>query len=175
LRESEERYRAIVEDQTELICRWRHDGTITFANEVYCRYFGIQCQEIIGKSFFHVIPEEDRQELKGHISRLSRENPVATIEHHVVMPGGKIHWQQWTNRAIFDDQGNIIEFQSVGRDITDRKLAEEALKASEEELKRRVAELEEFYQIAVGRELRMVELKEEIERLSEELGKGQKS
>lgn len=171
LRESEEKYRAIVEDQTELICRWLPDGVITYANEVYCRYFGEKCSDLIGQVLPH-IAEQERVRLKEHIARLNRENPVGILEHSMTMPSGEIRWQQWTNRAILDGQGNVIEFQSVGRDITDRKRAEEELHKSREELKERVKELEEFFQLAVGRELRMIELKEEIERLKEKLGKG---
>ena len=169
LRESEEKYRTIVEDQTELICRWRPDGIITFANEVYCRYFGKKCQELIGQMLPHV-SEEERERLKEHVAGLNRENPVGQMEHRVVMPTGEIRWQHWTNRAILDGQENVVEFQSVGRDITDRKQAEEALHKSREELKERVKELEEFYQLAVGRELRMIELKQELEELKAELG-----
>lgn len=174
LRESEEKYRTIVEDQTELICRWLPNGTITFANMVYCRYFGKKCHEIVGRVLPH-IAEQERGRLKEHIAKLNRENPAGAMEHRLVMHTGEIRWQQWTNRAILDGQGNIIELQSVGRDITDRKLAEEALHQSKEELKERVRELEEFYQLAVGRELRMIELKEEIEKLKEELGRYKKS
>jgi PAS domain S-box-containing protein len=170
LRESEEKYRTIVEDQTEMICRWKPDGTITYANEVYCRYFGKTCNELIGCVLPHII-EEDRETLKGHAAGLNSENPVGMMENRAVMPTGEIRWQHWTNRAILDGQGNVVEFQSVGRDITDRKHTEEALHKSREELKERVKELEEFYQLAVGRELRMIELKEEIEELKAELGK----
>jgi PAS domain S-box-containing protein len=169
LRESEEKYRTIVEDQTELICRWRPDGIITFASEVYCRYFGKKCEELIGHMLPHV-SEEERERLKEHVAGLNRENPVGQMEHRVVMPTGEIRWQHWTNRAIMDGQGNVVEFQSVGRDITDRKQAEEALNKSREELKERVKELEEFYQLAVGRELRMIELKQELEELKAERG-----
>jgi PAS domain S-box-containing protein len=173
LRESEEKYRTIVEDQTEFICRWLPDGTVTFANEVYCRYFGKKCHELAGHVVPHIAgPELER--LKGDITKLNRENPVIIMEHRVSVPTGEVRWQRWTNRAILNGQGNIVELQSVGRDITDRKKAEEALHHSREELKERVQELEEFYQLAVGRELRMIELKEEVERLREELGRYKK-
>jgi len=132
LKKSEEKYRAIVEDQTDLIYRCRPDGTIIFINEIFCRYFGKKLEEVIEQSYPPFIPTEEYEKLKRHLYTLNKENPVALIEHHIVMPGGKIRWLQWTNRAIFNEQGNIIEFQSVGRDITDRKLAEDALMESEE-------------------------------------------
>jgi PAS domain S-box-containing protein len=132
LRKSEERYRAIVEDQTEFICRFLPDGTLTFVNEAFCRYFGKSCGELMGRSFMHFIPEEDHEELKRHITSLNREYPVAWVEHRVIMPDGEIRWQKWTNRAIVDAHCQIVEFQSVGHDITKRKQMEEALRQSEE-------------------------------------------
>ncbi len=124
LRLSEARYRAIVEDQTELICRWRPDGTLTFVNEAYCRYFGKSRDELIGRSFMPLISEEDIPAVEQYIASLSRENPYVMYEHRVILPHGEVRWQQWTDRAIFDTQGNLVEFQSVGRDISERKEAE---------------------------------------------------
>ena len=127
LRESEGRYRAIVEDQTELICRFLPDGTLTFVNEAYCRYFGKKRGELIGHSFMPLIPEEDQEFVADQFASLSPENPVVTYEHRVILPDGQIRWQQWADRAIFDQQGRFIEFQSVGRDITEQVQAEEQL------------------------------------------------
>lgn len=130
LRESEERYRAIVEDQTELITRFQPDGTLTFINEAYCRYFGQEREALIGNRYEPFIFEEDRAAIAQFLNSLCLENPVATIEHRVVV-AGEIRWMQWINRAIFDAQGYFVEFQSVGRDISDRIQAEEALRESE--------------------------------------------
>jgi PAS domain S-box-containing protein len=136
LRQSEARYRAIVEDQTELICRFLPDRTITFVNEAYCRYFGKKHEELIGHTFRPLIHEEDRAKVQKHLASISPEKPVSTHEHRVIAPNGEIRWQQWTNRMVIDEQqGRVIEFQSVGRDITDRKLMEEALKDSSEKIK----------------------------------------
>jgi PAS domain S-box-containing protein len=129
LRESEARYRAIVEDQTELICRSRTDGTITFVNDAHCRYFGRSRQELLGQSFMPLIPEEDQAKVRDCISSLGCDRPVATIEHRAIAPGGEIRWQQWTDRAIFDQQDRLVEVQAVGRDVTEtRKMEEELLK-----------------------------------------------
>jgi two-component system sensor histidine kinase UhpB len=156
LRKSEEKYRAIVEDQTEFICRWRPDGTITFVNEVICRYFGIPCDELIGSACERLLPPEDYEELKKKVAILNRENPVAFMEHRVIMSDGKIRWQQWLNRAIFDEQGRIVEFQSVGRDITERKRVEEELRSSHEQLRElsvRLSQAEESERKRIAREL----------------------
>jgi len=134
LRESEARYRAIVEDQTELICRFRPNGTLTFVNEAYCRYFGKRREELIGHSCMPLIPEEDREFVWQQMASLSLENPVGNYEHRVVTPSGEIRWQQWTDRAIFDEQGRLVEYQSVGRDITERKRAEEETRRRNREL-----------------------------------------
>jgi PAS domain S-box-containing protein len=130
LRESEERYRAIVEDQTELIAQFQPNGTLTFVNEAYCRYFGQAREEVIGNRYEPFIFEGDRQSIAQILNSLSLENPVGTIEHRVVV-AGEIRWMQWINRAIFDEQERFVEFQSVGRDISDRVQAEEALRESE--------------------------------------------
>ncbi len=126
LRKSEERYRAIVEDQTELISRFKPDGTLTFVNGAYCRYFGEKPELLLGHKFWHHVPKHEQERLMKHIACLDRDNPVSTIEHPVKTPAG-VRWQQWTDRAIFDEEGRIVELQAVGRDITERKRVEQAL------------------------------------------------
>jgi diguanylate cyclase (GGDEF)-like protein/PAS domain S-box-containing protein len=123
---SEARYKAIVEDQTELICRFMPDGELTFVNEAYCRYLGQTREQLLGKGFEPLVLDEDRPLLAVKLATICPDNPVVTIEHRVVEQG-EIHWQQWTNRAIYDQSDNLIEFQAVGRDITEQKKAEERL------------------------------------------------
>ncbi|MEW6584691.1 MAG: PAS domain S-box protein [Nitrospirota bacterium] len=132
LRESEARYRSIVEDQTEFVNRFRPDGTVTFVNEACCRCLGKKYDEIVGSNFFPLLQEEDRERLRKLLLSLTTENPVAAIEHRVITPSGETAWQQWTNRAIFDEEGNIIEYLAVGRDITKLRQTEQALAESEE-------------------------------------------
>ncbi|MDN7023423.1 PAS domain S-box protein [Methanoculleus sp. FWC-SCC1] len=134
LKASEERYRAVVESQTELITRFRPDGVILFVNEAYCRYFGKRCDEIVGHRFAPEVPAEERDHLRDYFASLTPDNPVSSIEHRIVMPDGSVRWQHWNDRAIFDAAGRLIEYQSVGRDVTKRKTAEEALIQSERRL-----------------------------------------
>ncbi|HOT04460.1 MAG TPA: PAS domain S-box protein [Methanolinea sp.] len=124
---NEARYRAIVEDQTELICRYNRDFLITFVNDAMCQYVGLPREEIIGKDFLSQVYEHDRDIVKKNILSLCREQPYLSYEQRVLDPQGNIRWQYWTNRAIFDESGEIVEYQGVGRDITDRKHAEENL------------------------------------------------
>jgi PAS domain S-box-containing protein len=155
LRESEERYRNVVETQTEFICRFRPDGTHIFVNEAYCRYFNKTRQEIIGKKFIPTIPKEEQAGVGDHFASMTRENPVATIVHRIILPDGRVRWQRWNDQAIFDENGILVEYQSVGRDITDRIVDEEALRREHEELGRA------YEQIAANEE----ELRQQLEEI----------
>jgi len=135
LRMSEARYRAVVESQTELISRFLPDGTQVFVNEAFCRYYNKKPTDLIGKHFFSNIQQEDKYLLEEHFRNLTPENPVGSIEHRVVLESGEVRWQQWVDRAIFSGDNVLIEYQSVGRDTTDRKRAEEGLRDSENKFK----------------------------------------
>jgi PAS domain S-box-containing protein len=140
LRHSEKLYRGVVESQTEFITRFRPDGVINFANDAYCRYFGLDCEDIIGKKFIPEIPHVDREMVDQYFRNLTIDSPTSTIEHRIIMPDGGTRWQQWNDTAIFDEEGKIIEYQSVGRDITARISAEEEIRQLAERLEERVKE-----------------------------------
>ncbi len=125
LRGSEERFRSVVQDQTEVISRLRADGTYIFVNDVYCRFFGKTEQEMIGSTWKPVVYAEDLQRVVDELAMLSFANPVVMIENRVLSATGAVHWMQFSNRGIFDEHGQLTEIQSVGRDISDRKRAEE--------------------------------------------------
>jgi PAS domain S-box-containing protein len=129
--ESEERYRAVVEDQTELISRFRVDGTFTFVNDVFCRFFGRPAEELVGHAWHPVVFPEDLPMIETKLGSLSPSNPVVLIENRVFSGSGELHWMQFVNRAFFDGEGRITEIQSVGRDISVQKGAERALREAE--------------------------------------------
>ena len=126
LRRSEERYRELIETQTDLICRFLPDTTLTFVNDAYCRFFGRQREELIGRKFTELIPEPEREATLKRIAALAKAGGVQTAEHQVLLPDGKRAWHHWVNHAISGSDGRVIEFQAIGRDISDRKRAEEA-------------------------------------------------
>jgi PAS domain S-box-containing protein len=138
LQASEQRYRTVVEDQTEFICRFLPDGRLTFINEAYCNYFRLNREECIGKRHSVLLLPDDAQQLKNHLAALTPENPVLSISHRIVMPFGEVRWQRWSDRAIFNKEGDVIEYQSVGRDITRQKEIETQLENYKESLEQRV-------------------------------------
>ncbi|HEV8190346.1 MAG TPA: PAS domain S-box protein, partial [Ktedonobacterales bacterium] len=125
LRASEARYRDLVEAQTEMICRYRRDGTLTFANEAYSRYFGKSRKELLGKKFFALLPETEARRARVALDRFVRNPSVVSDEHTVIQADGTIVWHQWVERPIFGLDGRLIEIQAIGRDVTERKRAEQ--------------------------------------------------
>ena len=126
LRRSEERYRNVVEKQTELVCRFSPNLTLTFVNNAFCRFFGKRSEELVGSRFLDHVYEVDHAYYEEQLVRLNPKSPTSNIEERAFTPGG-VRWLQWTDTAIFDVDGRIVEYQSVGRDVTERREAEERL------------------------------------------------
>jgi PAS domain S-box-containing protein len=132
---SQEQYRSVVEDQADLICRFLADGTYTFVNAAYCRYFQRPAEELIGQQFWQFLPEFQHPIADAFLAAVTPEQPVASVENQVTGPAGEARWMEWTARGFLDEGGRIVEFQVVGHDITDRKRAEEVIKQSEEQVR----------------------------------------
>lgn len=128
---NEKFYKGLLEDQTEIICRFKADGTTIFVNEAYCRLFGKSRESLVGQKWQSLAWEEDVPLIHEKLKSLSPRNPVVTIENRIVTAGGILRWGQFVNRAFFDDDGVIQEMQMVGRDITDLKQIELNLQTSE--------------------------------------------
>lgn len=132
LRATEERYRAIVESQTEMVCRFHRNGTLLFVNGAYARACGTNPEKLTGKNFWRFVAEKDRIEVSAMLDRLTPSAPEIRIENRFHTNQGE-RWMLWINRGLrFDAQGRLEEAQSTGIDITERKLAEQALRQSEE-------------------------------------------
>jgi PAS domain S-box-containing protein len=126
LRESEERYREVVDSQTELVSRCKPDTTLTFANEAYCRFFGQTRTDLIGRKLLEFIPDELHAKVVRSMVEVISDRRLAVFEHHFTWPDGITRWVRWANYAILDSDGRVKEIQGIGKDITDRKRAEEA-------------------------------------------------
>ncbi|MCP4672993.1 MAG: PAS domain S-box protein, partial [Desulfobacula sp.] len=136
LKQSEDRYRSVVEDTPVLICCFKLESEITFVNKAYCDFFGKSSDELVGSSFLTLIPETDRKFVTDNIAMLNSETPEQSHEHRAITPEGDTNWQHWTNRGLFDTQGQILGYQSIGLDITERKKGEKALKNNQNFLDR---------------------------------------
>ncbi|MBW8011105.1 MAG: PAS domain S-box protein [Chloroflexi bacterium] len=148
LRESELRYRAVVEDQTEMIIRYLPDNTLTFVNEAFCTHTGKQREELIAQSWVPLVSKDNREMVLKHIASLDQETPFVTFEQRSFSRNKELQWEQWTNRVLFDENDQIIEYQGIGRVITKRKQTEEALQRHTHDLGERVKELNCLYGIS---------------------------
>ncbi len=164
LRESQERYRSLVEDQVDLVCQSEPDGTLTFVNNSYADYFGRSPEDLVGSSFVDLVPEEEREGIRKYLKSFGPEKTVSNILHEVVDAGGQRRWQEWTDHAFLDESGNVTGLQSIGRDVTERKLAEDALRQSEE-LNRRIIEAIPGGVVHVSRDGRVLKANEEAREL----------
>lgn len=129
--DSEKRYRAVVEDQTELISRFKPDGTLTFVNATFCRFHGLSNKELLGQKS-PLLTSENHDIHDQHIARLTMDKPVISYDYQLHRPDNHIVWHTCTLRQLYDQWGQPLEIQTVEQDITQRKQVEEALRKSEE-------------------------------------------
>ena len=141
LRSSEARYREVVEAQTQLVCRYLPDTTITFVNEAYCRYFEKTREQLIGTKYLQLIPESAREATLNYVNSLCSNPKGRTLVHEVQLPSGQIGWQEWKDFPIFDSEGCLKEIQGIGADITDRKHFEQTLELQEAALRASYAKI----------------------------------
>jgi PAS domain S-box-containing protein len=122
----------VVEDLTETICRFLPDGTLIYVNEVFCRMFGSAREELIGTRWHPVAVTADIPMIEAKLRTLTPQGPVVMIENRVYDAQGDIRWMQFVNRGFFDAAGNLVEMQSVGREITKRVHVEQQLQESQQ-------------------------------------------
>ena len=162
LSESEERYMEIVESSSDIIYSIDTDNCIVCTNQRSYELLGYPGDELTEKHLKELCTPETWEEVEKGLERLRHEGSVFIDNGEMIRKDGKKMDVAIQLLAMYDSKKDFLGARGIIRDITERvKL--------EEERARRVNELEEFYDMAVGRELRMVELKEEIERLKKEL------
>ncbi|HVN54086.1 MAG TPA: PAS domain S-box protein [Anaerolineaceae bacterium] len=139
-------YGDILEDQVELISRFDPDGKLTYCNGAYAQFFTQPEEEVVGKYLKALVfPLSECERLFERLRKLTPENPMVVNTHPEYRLDGDLRWLEWTNRAIFDAEGTLLEYQGVGRDVTQQVLLNEEL---ERRVQQRTRELE-----TVNREL----------------------
>ena len=131
---SEARYRTVVESQTDFVIRWVPEATFTFVNKAFCHRIGKTSEELIGTSFLPLLHPEDGPLFQKVIATLDYDSPFADFRNRVLLPDGSIRWTHWSNRMLFDEEGQFLEFQSVGRDITELREAADTIREKEAHL-----------------------------------------
>ena len=134
LRRSEERFRFLVQNQAEFVVSCQPDGTLTFVNDSFCRYFGVRAEDAIGSNIVERLASKDQQTMAALIAGLTRHKPVASGEYLVIAMSEEQRWTHWTASSILDADGRLTAIQLTGRDIHDRVMAEEARQKLEQQL-----------------------------------------
>ncbi len=132
LRQSEARYRALVQSQIDLVCRFLPDSTLTFVNRAYAQFYNTTPEAMIGRSFIDHCDLSTWEDIKQRIKSILLNPAPSHSEFPWTDPSGKVHWVQWVDQGILDDNGNVAEIQAVGRDITHLKHVEDSLRLQEE-------------------------------------------
>jgi PAS domain S-box-containing protein len=143
---SEQKYRDLVENSNSIILRWSRDGKITFLNEFGLKFFGYTEQEIIGRyAVGAIVPKTDSAGtgLEPLMNKIlaNPEDFEQNINENMRRNGEHV-WISWTNKPVLDEQGHALEVLSIGNDITERKQAEDALQASEQQQRQLAYELQ---------------------------------
>ena len=130
VRQSEERYRILVEDSPAMICRYQPDLTLTFGNTPLANYLECLPSQLPGLNLGHWLSDEQRQAFVQRISQLTAEFPVSTAEISLQLPGREHAWWVWSDRGVFDEHGALVEVQAVGRDNTEVRRSQQQLTQS---------------------------------------------
>jgi PAS domain S-box-containing protein len=119
VRESEERYRILVEDSPAMICRYSPELILSFGNRPLANYLECTTEQLAGVNLGDWFSAEQREDFLQRIAQLTPESPMSTAEICLELPGREHAWWVWADRGVFDEQGKLVEVQAVGRDNTD--------------------------------------------------------
>ena len=123
---------SVRESDAELTFTFKPDGTVSSVDEDYCRFFGLTPEQCIGKPFQGLPHFVDDIAAANEISVLSSANNVLWIENRLTRLDGETRWVEWTNRAVYDQSNALVEYHSTGRDVTERRSADQLLAAQYE-------------------------------------------
>lgn len=124
---SERRLDAIINEQSDIVCRFDGQGRIVFANDAARRLFRLDPKAYTQASWRAIVHPEDLGDVLRRIETLAPSNPAVMTENRILLPDGGWRWVEFQNSAVFDEGGTLKEIQTVGRDVTDRKAMEDRL------------------------------------------------
>lgn len=125
---SNDDFRRILDESPVYVSTFLPDGTLTYVNYLLARSTGSSPNDLIGKCFLDMLPSEEAKKVRKRLSRLSPGHPTSTHMQLYTTPNGLKQWQQWTNRAFFDENGVTVSYVAMGQDISKRKVADEQIR-----------------------------------------------
>ncbi len=123
LRQSEEKYRLLIENQTDLIVKVDTAGRFEFVSKSYCDLFGKSEEELMGQEFMPLVHEDDQEATAMAMQSLFRPPYSCYLEQRAMTRHGW-RWLAWSDKAVLDGQNKVVSIVGAGRDITDLKKAE---------------------------------------------------
>ncbi len=124
---SEQMVRAILDDQSELVSLVQPDGTLAYVNPAYARHFALTPGQMVGKNLFDYVEPADQAVVRQVIAEVLSTGKTATGENRIMAADGTERWIAWTDRLQRNPSGKPM-LHSVGRDVTERRQAERALR-----------------------------------------------
>jgi PAS domain S-box-containing protein len=133
VRESEERFRLIAENASDLITVLDPRGVRVYANPAFCRLFG-GAEAPLGTDAFQDIHPEDRERVRQSFLETVESGENSHSDFRILVRGGEVRYVETYRSAVLDSQGRVERVVSVSRDVTERLRTVEALRAREVQL-----------------------------------------
>ncbi|MDD4204810.1 MAG: PAS domain S-box protein, partial [Candidatus Delongbacteria bacterium] len=127
LKFSEEKYRLLVENQNTLVVKIDPEGRFIYVSPSYCKAFGKKEEELIGQKYLPLVHEEDIGATLKEMEKLYNPPYNCYVEQRAMTVNGW-KWLGWADKAVFDENGKIIEIIGVARDVTERRNNENEIK-----------------------------------------------
>ncbi len=132
---AEARLKGIISEQTDVLLRFDPGGAVTFANEVATRILGARVESGPSSRWKGAVHAEDLPQVLREVSALGNDQPQVRFDCRLIDTQGRVHWFDFIDQALFDSDGRLLEIQSMGRDISQRKQLEQQLRQAESELR----------------------------------------
>ena len=164
LETSERRFRDIADHAQEWFWEVDAEGRYTYSSPVVERILGYTAEEVLQKRFYDLFLPDDREALKAAaLASFATKQPFRGFVNCNVHKNGSIVWLSTSGLPLLDDRGNLLGYRGVDTDVTERRQAEK-------ELEDQLAELQRWYDVMLGRESRVLDLKSEVNELLREAG-----
>ncbi len=145
-------FRLITDNQIDMICLYRTDGTIEYTNHSYARFFGHTPASLVGTYLVNLSPPEAQksaeENLHQTVASFLKDSEKTTVEFELSDFEGNNAWIEWSNQPVFDDQGKLLFIVSVGRDVTARYTAQAQLLDMNQRLADSNRDLQDFAYVA---------------------------